>query len=112
MAKKQATNDTANAEPKVRKPKGPELNWDESRDASLITAVASGITSTSDIATALASDPAFAGVEPGAITAGKVRLHLANLRAAGVPIPKFGRSKGYKPNVEALSALLGVQPGV
>lgn len=108
-APKQASTD--GSAPKTRAPKGPELSWSETRDYALALAIAGGIHSTNDLATQLASDPAFANVEQGAITPAKVRLRLANLRKKGVAIPQFGRGRGYQVDVTGLNGLFGVSGG-
>lgn len=92
-----------------RKPKGPEVAWNDVRDYALVVAVAGGNHNTASLATELSNDPAFVGVPDGAITAAKVRLRLATLRKKGVAIPQFARGGrgGYTVDVNALNGLLG-----
>ena len=113
MAKKNTTSgDSGNGEPKVRKPKGPELTWNAARRTALANAVVSGsANSTQELAVLLSADPAFSGVPADAITAGKIRLQLANQRkalaAVGIDVPKFGRSRGESIDVTTLGAIYG-----
>lgn len=77
-----AVKNEANGEKKQRAAKGPSLTWDTARNGVLVKLIKSGVTSKSDLAGRLQSDPAFAGVEPSAFTPAKVGNHIKALHKA------------------------------